>query len=69
MAQNDVIQRYAAAIVTVGPGASGSPQRAGQELCLQRSIPVAFVEVRAEVVTLKVGEDIFHDERISTINV
>src|SRR5665811_1807358 len=64
MAENDIVQCHAAAVMAVGPGASDTPQWSGQKLRLQRSIPVTLVEVRPQVMPLEVRKDVFHHERI-----
>src|SRR5262249_9252089 len=65
VAQDDVGQRIATAIVPVGASSSYTPQGTSEELGLHGSIPIALVKIRAEVVTLKIGQNVFHYERIA----
>src|SRR5438105_3956559 len=65
MAQDDVVQPNATAVMTIGSGRTYSPQRTSKERSLERSIPVALVEVLAQVVAFEVREDVLDQERIS----
>src|SRR5207244_799041 len=65
MAQDDVVQRNATSVMTIGSGRTYSPQRTSKERGLERSIPVALVEVLAQVVAFEVREDVLDQERIS----
>src|SRR4029077_457003 len=63
--ENDVVQSHAATVVTVRSGASDTPQRPGEKLCLKCSVPVALVEIRSQIVALEIRENVFDDERIA----
>src|SRR5262245_25277611 len=40
------------------------PYRLGQKLCPQRSIVIALVKIRTQIVTLEVGKDVLYKERL-----
>src|SRR6185436_13344155 len=63
MPQAYIVKGYASSIVTIGRRSSNAPQRHRQHLRPERSVIVDFVEVRSQVVTLEVGEDVF-DKKI-----
>src|SRR6266446_7441803 len=44
------------------PQTAHSPQRPREELVLRCAVPVAFVEIRPQIVTLEVGEDVLDHE-------
>ena len=45
-----------------GDLAAHAPERPRQELLLQRAVPVAFVEVRAQIVTLEIRENVLDEK-------
>src|SRR5438093_7315820 len=65
MAQDDVVQRNATSVMTIRSGRTYSPQRTSKKRGLDRSIPVALVEVLAQVVAFEVREDVLDVKRIS----
>src|SRR4029453_19260302 len=62
--EDDLRQIDAAPVVTECPLCPNSPERPRQELLLQGPIPVALVEVGAQVVALEVREDVLDQERL-----
>jgi hypothetical protein len=64
MPQDDVVKRDAPAIVSIRCGRADAPKRTREKCLLQRSIVIALVEVRSQLVTLEVREDVFHDETV-----
>src|SRR5207245_2416030 len=62
--KNDIVQCHAATIVAIGPSAADTPQWACQESRLQRAIPISLVEIRAQIVTFEISEEILHQERV-----
>src|SRR5437899_2949990 len=64
MAKNDIVQCHAATIVAIGTSAADTPQWACQESRLQRAIPISLVEIRAQIVTFEISEEILHQERV-----
>ena len=55
-------QIHAPSIMAVRGSRANTPQRHCQKLLLQRPVEVPLPEVRAEVVTLEVGEDVPDEE-------
>src|SRR5438552_533082 len=64
VAQDDLGEVDAAAVVSIRPGAPDAPQRRRQELCPNRPVVVPLVKVRAEIVALEVREDVLDQERL-----
>jgi hypothetical protein len=58
--QDDVIERNAAAIVSENALRARAPESASQESLLQGAVVIPLVEIRPEIVTLEISEDIFH---------
>jgi len=62
MAQNHVIESHAAAVMAVRAGRTDTPQWPRHEHRLRRAIVVSLVETWANIVPLKVSEDIANQE-------
>jgi hypothetical protein len=62
VAQDDVAQVDAPAIMPVRRRRADSPQRFGHELRLHLAVEIALVEVRTEIVALHVRKEIAHHE-------
>lgn len=62
--QDDFSKINATSVMSVRGRSANSPQRRGKEFLLHRPVVVSLVEVGAKIVTLEVGENIFHQERL-----
>src|SRR5262245_12750250 len=60
--QDYIFQRHAPAVMSVRRSAAHSPQRRGQEFSPDRAVVVNLMEIRAQVVTFEVSENIPHNE-------
>ena len=65
MPQDYIAERHAASVVAIGPSGTNTPQRPSQEHGLKSTIPIPLVEVRTEIMSFEIGEDIFDDEGAS----
>src|SRR5262245_28877042 len=65
VAEDDVLERDGPAVVPVGGGAGDAPERRRQKMRPRRPVVVSFVEIRSEIVPLKVGENVPHEEAVA----
>ena len=60
---DDGVEVDTPSVVSVGRRRSGAPERLRDVLDDPRSVPVALLECRPQVVALEIGEDVLHHER------
>ena len=64
VAQDNFHQVDAATIVAVWRSCADAPERGGEKLRAGRTVEVPFIEIRAKIVSLKIGEDVSDQERL-----